>query len=194
MDTIREILMFLINVFGSIYFVIVLLRFLLQTVRADFYNPISQFFVKVTKPILHPMRKVIPGLWGIDFACLVLAILVHWAVMQLMIIVAGGQLIFPPLIIAWSIISIALTVGTIYIVCGFVLMIGSFVAPHSGHPILLLVRQLLEPLLRPVQRLIPPIGGMDFSLFFLCIGIGVLKIIISGFAQALSTPMRFLIG
>jgi len=67
----------LVNAIAGFYLFIVLLRFLLQAARADFYNPISQFTVKATNPFLVPIRKVVPGFWGLDLAALVLAVAVH---------------------------------------------------------------------------------------------------------------------
>ena len=66
---------YVIQTLGSLYLLVVLLRFILQLVRADFYNPLSQFVVRATKPLLNPLRKVIPGLGGLDLASLVLAVL-----------------------------------------------------------------------------------------------------------------------
>ena len=68
MGTLIQILDYLLRTFFSLLLLVVMLRFLLQVVRADFYNPISQFIVKVTNPLLLPLRKLVPGLWGYDMA------------------------------------------------------------------------------------------------------------------------------
>ncbi|MCR6653233.1 MAG: YggT family protein [Cellvibrionaceae bacterium] len=194
MQTLIDILVFLINVFGSLYLSIILLRFLLQTARADFYNPLSQMLVKVTNPLLRPLRRIIPGLWGIDLASLVLALLFHWLTMQLMVLVSGGPLVAPHLMIVWSLFSISLNIITLYLVAGFVLFITSFLAPYSRHPVIVLVNQLLEPLLGPVRRFIPPAGGMDFSLFFVGIFLAVLRMAVIGMGNAIRVPFGSLIG
>lgn len=194
MVTIIEILSFLIRVFGSLYLSIILLRFLLQLARADFYNPVSQMFVKLTNPILKPLRRVIPGFWGIDLACVVFAILFHWLAMQLLLIVNGHSLVAPHYMLAWSLIGIILNVSMLYTVAGFVLVIASFLAPFSSHPILVLVRQLMEPLLAPVRRVIPPTGGLDLSLFFVMIGLVVIRMAVSGIGSSIGTPFGALIG
>lgn len=194
MATLIEIISFLIRIFGSLYLSVILLRFLLQTARADFYNPLSQLLVKLTNPLLIPMRRIIPGLWGVDIASLVLAVLFHWLVLQLLVLIAAGQLISPLNMVAWSMIGIALNIITLYLVAGFIIFITSFLAPHSRHPALMLVRQLIEPLMAPVRRFVPPAGGMDFSLFFVGIFLMVMRMIVIGIGQGIGTPFPYLIG
>lgn len=194
MDTLQEIIVFLIRVFGSLYLSLILLRFLLQAARADFYNPISQLLVKLTNPLLIPLRKVIPGMWGIDLASLVLALLFHWLIMQLVLLVSGYGFGPPLAMIAWSLIAITLNIINIYLFAGLVLFISSFLAPHSTHPVLLLVRQLLEPLLAPVRRFIPAVGGLDFSLFFAGIFLVILRMIVISVGRNFQTPFGLLIG
>lgn len=195
MDTLIKILYFLINLFGSLYLSAILLRFLLQVARADFYNPISQLLVKITNPVLRPLRKLIPGLWGVDLASLVLALLFHWLVMQILILVTGaGSLMAPHLMIVWALIGITLNIITLYLFAGFVLFITSFVAPYSRHPAIVLIHQLLEPLLAPVRRYIPPAGGLDFSLFFVGIFLVVMRMMVMGIGGSLNVPFNYLIG
>ena len=194
MSTLLEIINFLVRLFGSLYLCIILLRFLLQTVRADFYNPVSQTLVKLSNPLLMPLRKVIPGLWGLDIAALVLAILLHWVVMQVLLFVGGFGFVSPLYMIPWSIVGILLNIISIFVFAGFILMIASFFAPYSSNPALLLVKQLLSPMLKPIQRYIPPAGGLDFSLFFFMIALYVIQILIKGIGATFNTPFGLLIG
>lgn len=194
MKTLTDILSFLVYTFGTLYFYAILLRFLLQTARADFYNPISQLLVKVTHPLLAPLRRVIPGVRGVDVACLVLALLFHWLVMQVLLLIGGYPWIAPHWMLAWSLISLILNVITLYLFAGFVVFVSSFIAPYSRHPALVLVRQLLEPLMVPIRRFLPPAGGLDFSLFFVGIGLIVLRMLVQGFGAQLRTPFGLLLG
>src|SRR5690554_6281763 len=194
MQTLIDILVFLLNVFGSLYLSFILLRFLLQMARADFYNPVSQMLVKLTNPVLLPLRRIIPGFWGVDLASLVLAILFHWLVMQLAVLIVGGPLVPPHMMIVWALFSISLNIITLYIIAGFVLFITSFLAPHSRHPIIILVHQLLEPLMAPIRRFIPPAGGLDFSLFFVGIFLMVLRMATIGMGNSIRVPFGSLIG
>lgn len=194
MTTLIQILSFLIHVLGSLYLSVILLRFLLQVARADFYNPISQQLVKLTNPVLMPLRKVIPGFWGLDLACVVFAILFHWFAMQLFLLV-NGQPFFPPhYMLAWSLVGIILNVCTLYTVAGIVMVIASFIAPYSSHPILVLIRQLMEPVLAPFRRIIPSTGGLDLSLFFLMITLVVIRMTVQGIGATFNTPFAALIG
>ena len=194
MNTMIDIILFLIRVFGSLYLSVILLRFLLQTARADFYNPISQLLVRLTNPVLIPLRRVIPGMFGVDIASIVLAVLFHWLIMQIMILVAGGGLIPPHYMLAWSLIGIALNIINLYFFAGIVIFITSFIAPYSQHPALMLVRQLMEPLMAPVRRFLPATGGLDFSLFFVGIFLVVLRMVVQGIGSTIGTPFQFLIG
>ncbi len=194
MSTLIEILVFLIRVFGGLYLSIILLRFLLQSARADFYNPVSQTLVKLTNPLVVPLRRIIPGLWGVDLASVLLAVVFHWLVMQVILFVMGAGLIPPHLMLAWSLIGVSLNIITLYIFAGFVLFITSFLAPYSRNPVIVLVQQLLEPLLAPIRKFIPPMGGLDFSLFFAGIALYVLRIAVYGIGQNLQTPFNLLVG
>lgn len=177
MSTLQQILRFLIETFGDLFLIVVILRFWLQQARADFYNPLSQAIVKITNPALLPLRKLIPGFFGIDLAAILLAILVNIAVLTLIVLVSGHGV--PPLaIILYGIVDLLLLVCNIALVAILILAISSFIAPFSTHPVLVLVRQMLDPLLRPIQKIVPPAGGLDFSVMFLALGIYVVRIVL----------------
>ena len=79
----------LVNFVAGFFLFVVVMRFMLQAVRADFYNPISQFVVKATNPLLVPLRKVIPGFGGYDIAALVLAYLTQIAAISIITLILG---------------------------------------------------------------------------------------------------------
>ncbi|WP_163014451.1 YggT family protein, partial [Pseudomonas viridiflava] len=83
---------FIVTTLGSLYLLIVMLRFVLQLVRADFYNPMSQFIVKATQPLLRPMRRAIPSLFGLDMSSLVLGIIVQMLVMAAVLMLEVGTI------------------------------------------------------------------------------------------------------
>ena len=99
MNSLNTAAIYLLQTLGNLYLLVVLLRFLLQLVRADFYNPISQFIVRATKPLLMPLRRIIPGYGGLDFASLVLALAIQLVLMVLIIKLMGYAL---PNISCWS--------------------------------------------------------------------------------------------
>jgi YggT family protein len=173
-----QALSLIINSVGGLYILAVLLRFLLQAVRADFYNPVSQAIVKVTSPALMPFRRIIPGYRGIDFASLVLALVLNSVATALLILIAGFNLPDIGIIIAWAFVGLVAFILNIYFYALVISIIASFVAPFSGNPMLLVVYQILEPLYSRVRRVIPPMGGLDLSPIFIFLAINVIEIMV----------------
>ncbi len=163
MTLLSQISVFVLQTISYLYILLVLLRFLFQLVRADFYNPLSQTVVKLTNPLLIPVRKVVPGLFGVDIACLVLALILQCLAFQVIELVSGGGLVPPLLLVFASLVELLAAVVDIYFWGLLIMVIASWVAPQSYHPALLLLRQLMEPMLLPFRRLLPPQGGLDFS-------------------------------
>lgn len=173
-----QALVLVINTAGSIFLLALLLRFLLQAARADFYNPVTQAIVKLTSPLLNPLRRVIPGYRGFDFASLVLALIISSIATALMILASGFSLINIGTIISWCFVGLLAFILNIYFWSLVVSVVASFIAPFSTHPALLLVHQLLEPLYSRVRRILPSMGGLDFSPLFMFLGIQILEILV----------------
>ncbi|USE36515.1 YggT family protein [Endozoicomonas sp. SCSIO W0465] len=155
----------------------VLIRFLLQLVRADFYNPISQAIVKATSPLLNPIRKIIPGYGGVDMASLVLALILQIILLYVLLLMGGYSLAaipFPSVLIS-SLIKLCIEFLNIYMFSLIIIAIASWVAPNSYNPGLMLLLQITEPLTSRIRKVIPPLGGLDFSLMVLVIIIITLK-------------------
>ncbi len=171
-----NLLTLLIDTLGSLLVLAILLRFLLQLVKADFYNPISQAIVKVTSPLLNPLRKIIPGFGGFDVAALVLAFVVQAGFILLKMKVIGY--IISLHIGTIGMITLYMLIKTLldfYTFALIIMVIASWVAPGSYNPGLLLLQQLTEPLCSRVRRIIPPMGGLDFSIMAVMFGIFFLK-------------------
>ena len=176
------------TVFG-LYIFSVLLRFLFQLVRADFYNPFSQFLVRFTNPPLLPLRRVVPGFGGIDLASVVLLLILESLRLNL---VAKQQCVSPsfvPLFVL-AIFELLETTLWIFIIAVFVRVLASWFMPHSDNPIMDLLVSLTEPLMRPARRLIPPISGLDLSpiavLLLLQIGLLLMGYLRRGLIQGLT--------
>lgn len=178
MDKLVQIAQLLITFASSIYIMIVMLRFLLQLVKADFYNPLSQFIVKATSPLLMPLRKIIPGFFGVDFASLVLALALQVLAIEALSFIAGkGSIPLLPVLI-YSVFELIRLVLNIYFFAFIVLVIISWVAPQGGHnPAVALLSSITEPVLRPIRNLLPPMGGLDFSVMIAILLIYILKIL-----------------
>ena len=153
---------FLIQTVFGLYILIVMLRFLLQWARADFYNPISQFIVKATQPPLKPLRKFIPGIGGLDMAALIFMLVLKFVELWLV----TGLLGMSPQIGGLAILSIAELLGqliNVFIFSILIQVIISWVNPGMHNPVMGLLHSLTEPLLAPARRVIPPISGLDLS-------------------------------
>jgi len=163
----------------GIYLLAVLLRFLLQVAKADFYNPVSQAVIKITDPMVRVLRTVIPGYKGIDFSSLVLAFTVEAVAICVLIILYGGTIPGAGSIITWAFVGVVLFIVNIYYYAILASIIMSFVMMFSGstnpHPLLLLVWQLTEPVMAPVRKIIPSMGGLDFSPIFIFIAIQIIQ-------------------
>ncbi len=177
-----EIVITILLIASSFYLTIVLLRFLLQIARADFYNPISQFVVKATNPLLNPLRRIIPGWGGIDGASLVLAIAVQALTFFLILIALNGGVpaINPLTLLAWSVLNVLDLIVTIYFWSVIAVVVISWVAPGSGHPAIQLVSQITEPVMRPVRNLMPSMGGLDLSPIIVFLILNVIRVVIDG--------------
>ncbi|MDX1368379.1 YggT family protein [Pseudomonas sp.] len=154
---------YILQTIGSLYLLIVLLRFILQLVKADFYNPLSQFIVRATHPLLKPLRKVIPSFAGLDLASLVLAILVQLVLMALVLILMGFGLDNPLQLLIWSIIGVTALFIKVFFFALIISVILSWVAQGSHNPAAELINQICEPLLAPIRRILPSLGGLDLS-------------------------------
>jgi YggT family protein len=154
---------YILQTIGSLYLLIVLLRFILQLVRADFYNPVSQFIVRATHPLLKPLRKIIPSLAGLDLASLVLAILVQLLLMALTLMLLGYGLDNPLQLLVWSIIGVTALFLKVFFFALIISVILSWVAQGSHNPTAMLINQICEPLLSPIRRILPSMGGLDLS-------------------------------
>ncbi|WPN97980.1 YggT family protein [Pseudomonas sp. MUP55] len=171
---INDAAVFIIQTLGSLYLLIVLMRFILQLVRANFYNPLCQFVVKATQPLLKPLRRVIPSLFGLDMSSLVLALLLQMLLFVVILMLNGYQA-FTVLLLPWALIGIFSLFLKIIFWSMIISVILSWVAPGSRSPGAELVYQITEPVLAPFRRLIPNLGGLDISPIFAFIAIQLIQ-------------------
>lgn len=173
MQTLAQIAIYVISTLGTLYVSLVLLRFLAQLVRADYYNPVSKALVKYTNPLLVPLRKIIPGLLGIDFAAVVLAILLQTALLQTVLLIGGYGLFNPLILVVWALVALLSLLAGIYFFGVIIMMVASWVAQGSRNPALGLLQQILDPVMAPFRKIIPPLGMLDLSpiLFFMVLHI-----------------------
>lgn len=157
---------------------LLILRVLLQVVRANFHNPICQFLYRVTNPVLIPMRRVVPAWRGLDVAGILLAWLLTALKLVILFSMLGQSLGVAGLAVmaVADLLGMLLTVGVVLLIVRIVL---SFVGNGgSYHPAVPLVFSLTEPILKPIRRLLPAPGGLDFSPMLAWLGIMLLRMLI----------------
>lgn len=155
-------LIYLISTITDLYVTAILLRLLLQWVKADFYNPLSQFLVKVTNPVLVPARRLIPSVGKLDTASVVVMLLLE--LLQLVVISLLSKTDFGfQFLLIFAVRKLLIALLLTYFVLIIARVIISWFASQSRHPLIPLVYQLTEPVLRPINRVLPSMGGVDLS-------------------------------
>lgn len=155
--------LFLVDTLFGLYILVVLIRFLLQWLRADFYNPVSQFVMTVTNPPVRFLRSFIPGFRGLDLATLVLALALSMIKTWLLFSMIGRPTTVQGLLV-YSFGELLQLAVYIFIFAILIRVVLSWIAPHQGYnPALRLLYDLTEPIMEPARRLIPPIAALDIS-------------------------------
>lgn len=169
---------FLINILFGAYIGIVLLRLLMQRARLDFYNPLAQFVVRLTGPLLTPLRRVIPGWRGWDIAALVLALLLALVNVGLIMALFVGSTGFAPLqVLYYGVLRLLNVWIELYFLTILAQALMSWFA-QGYHPVMFALAGINAPLLTPARRLIPPLGGLDISPVLVLILLQVLNILL----------------
>ncbi|MFQ6370159.1 YggT family protein [Shewanella sp. YIC-542] len=168
---------YLVNTLFDLYLMVVILRIWLQLARADFYNPFSQFIVKATHPIVAPMRRVLPAVGGIDTASVVLALAVVVLKILALSLIAGAKFDFGTTMV-FAIVSVIKESGVLLFWILIIRAILSWVSQGSN-PFEYVLIQLTEPVLSPLRRIIPPMGGLDLSVLVLMIALNFLNMLLS---------------
>lgn len=187
LNTGQEIALFLINTLFSIYISLIMVRFLLALFRADFYNPISQAIVKITNPPLILLRRAIPPIGKVDTSAIVLMFILQYLELWLRSLIMGVPAPFLALIIVSLLELIKLGIW-VFIIALIVQAVMSWVNPGAHHlqnPMSSLLNSLTAPLLRPLRRLLPQTGMIDFSPMLAIILLYVLLIVVNGMFRAL---------
>lgn len=173
-----QIALFLIEAVFSLYIGAVVVRLLLGFARANFHNPLSQFLVKVTNPVLVPMRRFIPSIGKIDTSAVVLAYGLTIIKVSLLYLIIRGAVMFPEslLIAAGELVK---TIIWVYLIALILQAVISWVGSAQGNPIAPLIHSLTNPIVRPIRKVVPTIGMMDLSPLVAILGLNVLLIVVS---------------
>lgn len=179
---------YLIQTLMGLFILIVCLRLLIQAVRADFYNPISQGVIRLTDPILKPMRRYIPSYRNIDLSAIILALALQMLQITLILLLIGSAIPNPLTQLLWSILGLGSLILNIYYFALIIMVIVSWVAPHGNHPAITLIYQIVEPVCAPARRLLPPMGGLDLSIILVFVTITLID------SFLVIPPLQILLG
>jgi Predicted integral membrane protein len=178
-------LTFLISTLISLYILAVMLRFLFQLTRADFYNPLTQFIVKITGPALRPLRRIIPGWGGLDIAALVLMLALQMLSVWLVFLLAD-RAIDPLNLLIVALAQLVDLAFSVFIFAILIQAILSWITPGTYNPVTSVLFSLTEPVLRPVRRFVPPISGFDLSPLVALLGLQVIRMLVMPLFGALT--------
>jgi YggT family protein len=169
-----EALIYLVDSLLTIYLYILVLRFVMQLTRSDFRNQIANFVVVVTNPLIMPLRRILGAVGKIDIASVVVIILVAAFNIAIVRVIAGLG-VPPPLAFGIVLLYTLITTFLQFFLGAIVIFaILSWVVPAGYNPAMALLGTIVEPVLRPFRRIIPPIGGFDLSVLWASLAIGVL--------------------
>jgi YggT family protein len=180
---------FLIDTLFGLYVFALLLRFLFQWVEADYYNPISQFLIKITHPPLRLLRRFIPSIGRIDTASLVLMVGLQMLGGYLIFLLKGAHTTVAALFV-WTLVQVLDLILNLYFFAIVIRAVLSWVGSGSYNPATSLLNSLTEPLLRASRQLLPPIGGIDLSPLIPLIGIQLAKMIVMPPLQQLTALLN----
>ena len=176
----QDILIFIFQTLLDLYILTFVLRLLLQAVRADFRNPISQFVVKITDPLVLPVRRVVPPVGPVDTATVLIALALQGLLTGILLNIActtGPNIVQ---LLGLSLIRLARLTLNVYFFLIIAQVIISWVAAGQYNPMFVLLNQVVDPVLRPFRKLIPPIAGVDLSPLFAILAIQVFLRLLSG--------------
>lgn len=153
---------FLIETVFQLYLAVLMLRVLLEALRADYYNPVCQALIKVTDPLVKPLSRLIPNVGSLSLAGLVVLYVLE-IILLLILAALGGWSLEVPVLLLLGVLRLVRMLLVLYLVMIIVSVILSWVGQGFRHPIVPLVYQLTEPVLAPIRRVLPPLGGFDLS-------------------------------
>ena len=161
----QQALYFIIKTITQLYLLVLLLRFWLPLLRADFRNPLAQGILRITSPLVVPLRRLLPSIGRLDTSTILVAFAIQYLTTIVLLAIFGQMVATVPILIT-TIIELAILSLNLFFFVILIKIILSWVAPHTHNAATALLSALAEPVLRPFRRIIPPIGGLDISPIF----------------------------
>lgn len=156
---------FIVKTLAQLYLLLLLLRFWLPWLRADFRNPVAQGILRFTSPLIVPLRRFVPSIRRLDTATVLVAFVIQFLTL-LALLAMMNRPVRPLPVAVTAVAELVILSLNLFFFAILIRVVLSWVAPHNYNPITALVATLSEPVLRPFRRTIPPIGGLDISPVF----------------------------
>ncbi|MDH3619716.1 MAG: YggT family protein [Gammaproteobacteria bacterium] len=179
-SNITAALVFILNTVAQLYLFVLLLRLVLPWVGADFRNPIAQGIMKITSPVVVPLRRVIPPFGRVDTATVLVAYIIQYLLILLILLIYGQRAGFLDIAVT-AVVDLVLLTLRLFVFAIVIRVILSWISPGTYNPATALIHSLTDRVLRPFRRFIPPLGGLDLSPLAAIILITALTIVIAGF-------------
>jgi YggT family protein len=174
----EQALVFIIRTLVDLYIITFVLRIIMQWVRADFRNPLTQFILRITNPLVIPLRRFVPPIGGLDTATLIVVVVLELIVTIVVTnLTCSGE---PNVLqlISMTVLRVVYLTLRVYLFVILIYVIMSWISPGTYNPAARLMESIAQPVLRPLRRLLPPIGGLDLSALFALIGIQALTMLL----------------
>lgn len=178
-NSFQEAALFLVEICFEFYIMVLVMRLILHAIRAEFYNPLCQFVAKLTTPVVRHLQGIFPIVKGFDTAVVALIIVLEMLKVSLVFLIqhqainhAGGLLIY-------AVGDFLDQIITLYFYAVLLQIILSWIRPNQYNPMIDLLFKITAPLMRPAQRYVPPIGGIDLSPIPVMIGLQLMKILLT---------------
>ncbi len=173
-------LVFIINTVTSLYLLVLLLRFLMPWLRADFRNPLAQGILRLTSPLVIPVRRIVPSFGRLDTATILVAFIIQYLTIVLLLLILGTSADIGPIAVT-ALVKLTVLSVYLFVYAIFIRILLSWISPGSYNPATAIITMLTEPVLRPFRRLLPPMGGFDISPIFAIILLVAVTIVVNGF-------------
>lgn len=174
----EQALVFIIRTLVDLYIITFVLRIIMQWVRVDFRNPLTQFILRITNPLVIPLRRFVPPIGGLDTATLIVVVVLELIVTIVVtnLTCSGEPNVLQ--VISMTVLRVVYLTLRIYLFVILIYVIMSWISPGTYNPAARLMESIAQPVLRPLRRLLPPIGGLDLSALFALIGIQALTMLL----------------
>jgi YggT family protein len=172
-------IVFIVNTLAQLYLFVLLIRLWLPWLGGDFRNPIAQAILKLTSPLVVPVRRIVPPIGKLDTATVLIAFIIQYLTIVILLLIMGRTAGIVPIAVT-SIVNLILLSLRLFVFAIIVRVILSWIAPQGYNPALAIIHTLTEGVLRPFRRIIPPMGGLDLSPLFAIIALTALTIVVAG--------------